>query len=65
MFEPHQQRVVDEHAELYDRLGKLTVFIESSPIFAGLDPDEQGRLFIQRAAMSAYEAVLAERIRHF
>lgn len=65
MFQPHEQRVIDEHADLDDKLKKLSAFIKVSPIYASLDEDEQGRLRIQQAAMTAYSEVLEQRIRHF
>ena len=40
---PHQQRVVDEQAELAGRLSKLLAFFQS-PIFFKLDGAEQSRL---------------------
>lgn len=62
---PHQQRVLDEKAELDDRLSKLTTFIESSPIFAQLPIDEQERLRAQAAVMTDYSRILASRIAAF
>lgn len=39
---PHQQRVENEATELEDKLSKLSYFIESSTVFAGLDVTQQG-----------------------
>lgn len=63
-MQPHQQRVVDEKAELSDKLDKLETF-EGGPIFSGLDPSEQTRLTRQLLIMKLYEQVLAERISAF
>jgi hypothetical protein len=64
-LQPHQQRVVDELAELDTRITKLAVFINESPIFGGLDVEEKGRLFRQTAHMHNYALVLRERIAAF
>lgn len=61
---PHQQRVVDERAELSDRLSKLLGFFHT-PIFAGLDAAERTRLRNQARFMDGYAAVLEERIAAF
>ncbi|MEG0923194.1 MAG: hypothetical protein RSD57_15940 [Comamonas sp.] len=59
---PHQQRVVDEHAELRDLLAKLDAFILDNPVFLTLPEAEQGRLKRQSSAMALYADILAERI---
>jgi hypothetical protein len=61
---PHQQRVVDEGAELIERLEKLHAFFEM-PLFAGLPADEQRRMADQALAMSTYAEILTERIAAF
>jgi hypothetical protein len=63
-MQPHQQRVVDEKAELSDKLGKLESFT-GGPIFSGLPPAEQARLARQLLIMQLYEQVLSERISAF
>jgi hypothetical protein len=63
-MQPHQQRVVDEKAELSEKLNKLEAF-ESGAIFAGLPPAEQTRLTRQLFIMKLYEQVLSERISAF
>jgi hypothetical protein len=64
-LEPHQQRVVDERADLDAKIKKLADFIRFSPIFKELPGDEQGRLYRQHTAMRAYSGVLGERIEAF
>ena len=61
----HQQRVVDEKAELDERLRKLREFIHSSPIFGLLPGPERDRLHRQQTAMEAYSGILGERIEAF
>ncbi|CAB5675040.1 DUF2829 domain-containing protein [Comamonas aquatica] len=61
---PHQQRVLDEKAELDERRGKLTAFY-STPTFHGLPESEQSRLLSQGAAMRSYSEILGERIANF
>ena len=58
---PHQQRVLQEKAELDERADKLSAFY-STAIFAGLPEPEQSRLVRQGAAMRAYSSILGERI---
>lgn len=61
---PHQQRVVDEKAELDERLEKLVAFTKT-PIFAGLDSAERNRLDKQAEAMTMYSYILFDRIAAF
>ncbi|CAN7306459.1 hypothetical protein LJR296_001445 [Cupriavidus necator] len=61
----HQQRVVDEKADLDDKLVKLTEFMVRSPIFADLPMTERARLARQYSAMMEYNLVLGERIACF
>lgn len=61
---PHQQRVVDEKAELDEKLEKLIAFF-SNPIWATLPSDEQARLSRQSEVMREYSNILGERIAAF
>lgn len=65
-LQPHQQRVVDEHAECLERLRKLRAFIadEKGP-FRSLDRAERKRLIRQEDVMTDLAMVLAERIAAF
>lgn len=63
-MQPHQQRVVNEKAELDDKLHKLEAF-KGTEIYAGLTNGEQHRLHAQSLAMRVYSDVLAERIAAF
>ena len=64
-MEAHQQRVVDEKSELADKHEKLKVFIDESPIYAGLPDAEKKRLVRQSLYMALYSNVLDERIDAF
>lgn len=65
-LQPHQQRVVDEHAELAERLRKLGKFITDTPaVFLALPLEEQDLLHQQHAAMTAYNDILVQRIAGF
>ncbi|HBY5949273.1 hypothetical protein REV13_10725 [Klebsiella pneumoniae] len=64
-MQPHQQRLVHEQTELQDKSTKLAEFIKSSPIFAGLDGNQQGLLKAQLGAMQAYSEILILRIAAF
>ncbi len=68
-LKPHQQRVVDEKAELDQKLAALTAFIGTSrvgnTIFGGLPERERMRLYAQQRVMTEYSAILGERIADF
>lgn len=63
-YAPHQQRVVDEHAELVDKITKLDSFVASS-MFSTLVMEEHGRLSKQLEIMRDYATVLQARIDAF
>lgn len=63
-MKPHQQRVVAEHAELDEKLGKLEAFF-SNVLFKSLPTDEQERLRRQHELMLGYAKVLEDRIAAF
>lgn len=62
---PHQQRVVDEKAELDDKAKKLSDFIGNNDIFLTLDSEEQERLKEQNDIMWQYSEILGARIAAF
>lgn len=62
---PHQQRVVDEKAELDVKATALSNFIGESPIFDTLHPAEQERLKEQNDIMWRYSEILGARIAAF
>ncbi len=63
---PHQQRVVDEQADLNEKIAKLECFIETEgSFFQGLPKEEQTRLKAQANAMQHYSDILQERIAAF
>lgn len=66
ILEPHQQRVVDEKAELDARLSKLTALV-CSENFASIVPGkaERTRLITQEGFMQQYSDILAARIAAF
>lgn len=63
-MEDYQQRVVEEHDELYGRLAKLVAFF-STPMFASLQQPD--RMLMQRQAqvMTEYCGILSARIARF
>lgn len=63
-LQPHEQRVVAEHAELADRLQKLSDFM-GTKAFQALGHQREKLLERQQQAMKAYLDVLAERIDDF
>lgn len=63
-MKPHEQRVVDERAELSERLSKLDAFI-ASDVFKTVDEDSRRLLLEQRHYMGNYANVLSLRIALF
>lgn len=61
---PHQQRVVDEHAELSVKAGKLCEFFNSET-YRDMRLAEKRLLSRQLSAMTDYREILAERISLF
>lgn len=60
----HQQRVVDEHAQLQERTIKLAAFIQS-PQFSSVSAEQQELLKKQYPLMDQLRDVLAQRIALF
>ncbi len=61
----HEQRVVEERENLFDKLSKLQIFIDSNPIFKELSFTDQTLLQTQLRAMKIYNFCLEERIEYF
>ena len=64
-LQPHQQRVVDERADLEKKLAALDNFIVCSPVHQALPQAERDRLHLQCIAMNMYSMILAQRIKAF
>lgn len=63
-LQPHQQRVVNEHAELLQRTEKLDLF-QATDIYHNLPEAERRRMDRQLTYMQLYLNVLQERIEAF
>jgi hypothetical protein len=61
---PHQQRVVEEREDLFNKLFRLRLFIQSSA-FQEIDLAEQSRLELQHKYMFDYLGILDLRIEAF
>lgn len=61
-MEDYRVRMMEEHAELAKKVSKLQAFIESNPLFPGLELLQRSRLRRQLEAMSLYLYILSERI---
>ena len=61
---PHQQRVIDEKADLDAKLSNLIPFLSSDTCHS-LPFDERGRLHRQSEVMREYSSILGERIADF
>lgn len=57
-----QKRLIIEHQELNDKIGKLYDFLQSKS-FMNLSEEEQTLLDVQYNAMRTYGFVLAERLK--
>lgn len=64
-LEPHQQRVIDEKAELDIKIAALTKFTDHSDVFKGLPSEERLDLQDQLASMNFYSNALSRRIKRF
>lgn len=64
IYQPHEQRVIDEKSELDAKLPKLREFT-ATETFAGLDPADQRLLQSQALAMDGYSSILRRRIDRF
>lgn len=63
-YQPHQQRVVDEKAELDSKLEKLNTFLGGT-FYEGLPEAERLRLARQGCVMKDYSDILSDRIAAF
>ena len=59
-----QQRVVDEHTDLENKIEKLDTFLESD-LFDSVSPEEQHLLVQQLYVMELYSDILSSRIKAF
>ena len=64
-YQPHQQRVVDEKAELEDKVTKLGAFILDNPIYGNLEEEDKDLMNEQLKCMEGYLSVLEKRIAKF
>jgi hypothetical protein len=63
-LKPYQQRIVEEKAELDERLSKLNAFI-AAPAFGAIHLAERERMSEQSEVMACYSHILRERIAAF
>lgn len=63
-MQPHQERVVEERADLDYKMDKLSAFLDSNTYY-NLPAGEQGRLVEQLGIMNQYRDVLDRRISAF
>lgn len=61
---PHEQRVVAEYDELFEKANKLGDFI-GNDIYDKLDEEDQKLLLDQLSAMTEYILILEKRIKRF
>lgn len=64
-MQPHQQRVLEERAELQGRIEKLDRFITTDPTFPTLPQRERDLLANQLVVMRQYFDILTERMKGF
>ncbi|WFQ80496.1 hypothetical protein PXH59_04995 [Xenorhabdus sp. SF857] len=63
-LQPHQQRVIDELAELNKRIEKLSGFI-GGDIYNALEETDRYLLRVQQSAMYNYAEILHMRVKRF
>lgn len=63
-IQPYQQRVVDEQVELDIKLSALSKFLDT-PMYSGINSDEQKLLTRQMYHMERYSQALHDRIEAF
>lgn len=63
-MQDYQQRVVDEKAQLDEKITKLAAFIDGD-IFKTLHEDERVNMKLQLYFMQGYTTVLAKRIERY
>lgn len=59
---PHVEHMVEEKAELSDRIEKLGEFMDSSPVYQGLPALDRALMRRQHEAMLKYLGALAARL---
>ena len=63
-YQPYQQRVIEEHRELTERINRLSEFFQTKT-FHDLDEAERVRMKAQREFMDGYAFMLQLRISAF
>lgn len=63
-LQPHEKRVLDEHSELCEKIGKLADFL-SKPQPPFIDDDQWFLMNAQLSAMSLYSSILTQRTKSF
>ncbi len=63
-MQPWQERVVQEKADLDDKISKLEIFLDA-PMFPKLAAEEQTLLTSQAQLMRGYSTILGKRISRF
>lgn len=63
-YAAHEQRVIEENYELQVKIDKLEAFM-LTPVFTGLQEEDQLNLQKQFGAMQLYARMLRERIKRF
>lgn len=63
-LQPHEQRVLNEHSDLLEKIGKLADFL-SKPQPPFIDNEQWFLLNAQLSAMSLYSSILARRTQSF
>lgn len=58
-----KERLVEEHSALYEKIEKLSKFINESEIFKGLSTEHQDLLKQQLHHMNEYHQILIQRIK--
>lgn len=65
MYQPHEQRMIEELKELSERAASLQVFINTNPLAKKLPSEDLDIMCVQLDAMKAYQTALEFRINKF
>lgn len=63
-LQPHEQRVLDEHSELCEKISKLADFL-SKPQPSSINDEQWFLLNLQLNSMSIYSNILSQRTKAF
>lgn len=61
----YQERVIKEKEDLFEKIQRLTMFVDGNDLWMKLDIIDQGLLKEQASIMNKYLNILVQRIKRF